>query len=284
MAALRNDLSIDYICVTEGATDVVFYQNINNIPFKNSNIKYIYQNPGSDGSIQLTGKESVVFAYKRFNIKFPKDLKKCIFIIDHDYDGLDEEKYCLSCIEKKAITVLPVYSFENYFLNRKNVDHIFSVISSDKSYLFEFFTLMKTYIETMAEYFALRSVITSNYHKNQFKKLRSCNYGRIDENSLCNIEYINGTINPTQHLSRSIKEMRNAIETYDDLSRAVKRTINKYLNDLDLKYVRGKTIFRVLENFIWNRFGIEFNQNNQLFYENIVKILDIDIKVKFEKT
>ena len=37
----RNDKNIDYVCFVEGTSDIPFYKNFKNSPFKNKNIEFI---------------------------------------------------------------------------------------------------------------------------------------------------------------------------------------------------------------------------------------------------
>ena len=106
----------NYFCIVEGNTDEKFYSNINKniIDLNNSIVYYVYQQHIGNKKI-LEGKKRVITSYENILIqnKFHKDLNKykdlnkLIFIVDHDYDGIDKEY---------NISVTKLYAIENYFV------------------------------------------------------------------------------------------------------------------------------------------------------------------------
>ena len=134
---IRNDDKINYICFVEGTTDINFYKNINNIPFSNKEIYYIHmlykKKGGLDISNELIGKKGIITNYFKIkdNKTLNKSLNKCIFIVDHDYDGLVDRK--LDDNECNNFTITEPYAFENYFLSEDNLKEIFKLFNiSDK--------------------------------------------------------------------------------------------------------------------------------------------------------
>src|SRR6056297_2682001 len=116
MMQVNNNLpkkNYNYFVMVEGKTDVEFYNNCSHPFFKENEIKYLH----STNSVfvpEFKGKKWVISSAKVLHDNFSDSLKKFVCIIDHDVFGLKEFK----SVDKKylnLITVLPVYSIENYF-------------------------------------------------------------------------------------------------------------------------------------------------------------------------
>ena len=78
----------EHISFVEGPDDVKFYKYVkSNTSLQNiDRCNYIYAN---NNEKEVRGKKGVLMMYNYINNNFSKYLDKCIFIVDHDYNGLN---------------------------------------------------------------------------------------------------------------------------------------------------------------------------------------------------
>lgn len=161
--ASQNKPGISYFCFLEGKTDKYFYCGI--LPKKlnasPNSIEYLYAGKGE-------GKESVIFAAQHIlrKKKHENNGKKAIFIVDRDYnDELVSIKY-KDVYDK--LSILPCYSFENfYFSPEENIKIVFRELLSRslwKHKYSEFIDVYATFYKTIVKYCAWKKICVLNYN------------------------------------------------------------------------------------------------------------------------
>ena len=90
-------------------------------------------------------------------------LDRCIFLIDHDYEGALSSKVVVPETLRDNLTITKLYSFENYFLIEENIDKIFKLFGLDDVNVFK--QKLNNFVEEIREYNRLKSAINISYMK-----------------------------------------------------------------------------------------------------------------------
>ena len=286
---------IDYICFVEGPTDPDFYSQINNTSLSNKKIRFIRSlTTDESGEADEIGKEGVLKKYyKMFEYPNYKEiLNKCIFIVDHDYEGLVSEKYDSDYINKEAFSVTPYYSFENFFLTDINIKKIFEHFNIDENSYNDFMDYLTTFIFENSEYSRLKSSVTIACKKGKYNtKLPSSvvkvPYGKFAGNEMTPYHIFNFIFdNPKYHFfNKKFMDIKNdkmkesVYSNYLIKSYYLNET-NKFINNRD--YIRGHDIYKLLEQYLYQKHKINIKQldynNKTSRYNEIVKILTVDME------
>ena len=173
-----NNPSIKLFCFVEGCSDKSFYSGV--LPaiykLKLEQIEFIINQDSEHDSNEylLVGKKSVLkmcaWIFSEFNDKLPS----CKFIVDRDYDDLDPEKHNVSQEILSYITILPCYSFENFYFIPENLEIVFKCIfgSVRSAYLNEFSSLLSFFLSESCEYNALkRTIVKFSLHEKYWQQL-----------------------------------------------------------------------------------------------------------------
>ena len=173
-------------------------------------------------------------------------MRRCLFIVDHDYDGLDCRRYGLSELARKYINVLPVYSFENYFLNQKNM---FLVLDRAGLPMKEAIMVNKAIMnikEETIDFFACKCVITVKSQEDKYKKLRSI-MNKFNESDLFKLNIKQDPPLRYSYILFESGRMKDVIFEISDLKAYFNKVREKLLEDNDNRYVKGKVIFWLLD-------------------------------------
>lgn len=81
-------------------------------------------------------------------------LDRCIFLIDHDYEGALSSKVVVPETLRDNLTITKLYSFENYFLIEENIDKIFKLFGLDDVNVFK--QKLNNFVEEISEYNRLK--------------------------------------------------------------------------------------------------------------------------------
>ena len=286
---LNRGYNYKYICIVEGKTDRLFYSNINSINL-NDNVRYLwnYRDCNTVDDIDL-GKDAVIGSYNMIkkNPKFSKVLNKCIFIIDHDYDGAKSMKYEYDEDRENKMSITKGYSFENYFLEEENIKRIFNYLGKTENDISRFESKYKQFINEIGEYVRLKSSTIEIKKKgnpyydcyaysyktpinNISKEIFDFNF----DNYHYNVNYFNKNI-----MLEEIQRMKNFINKYENRNALL--FYNNFSKNIGFKrdYVRGHEAMNFLKAYLKDVFEIELCDNpaNELFIE-LTKVLDVDFK------
>ncbi|MDO4996111.1 MAG: DUF4435 domain-containing protein [Bacilli bacterium] len=259
----RNYIDTDNnVCFVEGPDDKRFYRFIKGNDKLHSIHKsdYIYSNKNSNES---HGKRGVLLMYNYLYNKFSSYLDKCIFIVDHDYNGL--VGYGVS--NEKGITVTKNYAFENYFLEDSNIDKIFNYfnISND---IDNFKKILKKYIIDVGDFVRVKSTLTNN------KQVHVSSI--FSNNEIFTFNFNNSNIFNTNYMEKEITNMFDAIKknskAYDFYLVKAKDYMHSY------RWIRGHDIYNFLYEYLKQIHNKDINNDDT--YREIVKLLDVNINVR----
>lgn len=279
----RNDKNIDYVCFVEGTSDIPFYKNFKNSPFKNKNIEFIRMKTTYETDEQEDiGKDGVIKNY--LNICSDKILKqylsKCIFLVDNDYEGLVSSNFELYDFDKKRFAITKTYSFENYFFKDYNIKAIFNYFNINDIELTKFLNLLNTFIDDVDEYNRLKSSVVIACKKGFYNTLlpRSSYYSpdeifHFDFNGKYHY-YFNSYLMKKQN-----EKMMYAISYSDKIKDYYYNISPKFSGTTD--FIRGHDLYKFIMVYFKQIFEIDLspNQNNDE-YINVIKQLSVDIDIK----
>lgn len=286
----RNDKTIDYICYVEGPTDPDFYQNIKNTGLSSKKIKFIRSLTTSEGATKIDiGKEGVIKKY--YDISSIDELKKSIFIIDHDYEGVISEFYSKDELNSNVFTITKGYAFENYFCTEDNLLKIFNYFGLPRYEYDKFISLMYKFVEEVSYYNRLKSCTTIACKNCKYRtKLPSTSifflYGpktgqKIEAKDIFNFDF-NGKYE--YYFYKTLMEKQN--KKIEDVIKNNELIMEYYDNESikfenNIRYVRGHDLYNFLEKYLYQKFNINISPNKkdrrQSKYIEIVRILNVDI-------
>lgn len=288
----RTDKTIDYICYVEGPTDPDFYQNIKNTSLSSKKIKFIRSLTTREGASKSDiGKEGVIKNY--YNISSTNELRKSIFIIDHDYEGLISEFYPKDDLNSNVFTITEGYAFENYFCTEENLLKIFNYFNLPKSEYDKFINLIYKFVEEISYYTRLKSCTTiacknCKYHTRLPSTSIFFLYGpktgqKIESNDIFNFDF-NGKHNYYFYkvlMEKQNRKIENAIKNNKLIMEYFYNESIKFENNI--RYVRGHDLYNFLEKYLYQKFNININpsikERRHSKYLDIVRILNIDISL-----
>lgn len=251
-----------YVGFVEGPDDRNFYSSVkcNKSLCSIDDNNYIYSN---NDSKENRGKNGVIVMYNYINNRFPYYLDKCVFIVDHDYNGLDN--YDVS--NKDAITVTKAYAFENYFLMGDNVRKIFHYLKIDDDYE-HFMNKLKYFLYDVSEFVKLKSTITNN----KFLHVNSL----YSNNQIFTFDFSENDYFKFDYMEKENENMLNVIKRNKGGYKYYKNKTDIFTNKVD--WVRGHDIFNFLSAYL--KYFHDKDISNEKVYNSIVKLLDVDIEVK----
>ncbi len=257
-----------YCCFVEGKTDPKFYSNLKNKVFSNiSNYlfaKYL------ENSEELLGKSAVIQSYNYIATKVSNKLDKCIFIVDHDYSGLDNYKV----VNKNAISITKPYAFENYFLEDRNVKLIFDYYNISYDYD-NFSNLVDKFVADIDDYNRLKSATTAYTNTNINNSLVVI--PNIYKDQLRDIFYFDFKKDPyfyIDRMNREVENMKKYVKNSVGANNYYKYTSINFSNKRE--WIKGHIIFDFLRVYLKQIHNINIFKN----YNEIVNNMDVDIIIK----
>lgn len=262
----------DYFCIVEGKTDVLFYSSIRHSFFKKKQIDYFHADSNSRNKDLLVGKEAVINTCSILLAKNPSLMKRCVFIVDHDDFGVKNyiDKYSESVLSK--ITVLPVYSFENYFFNTHNFRRvIMPLFSSEFRKVFDDKFLY--FKECAIRYFSLKRVITATYQFSTLKKLDNFKPKYTENDIFCFLPKENFI--DLDKLNYEVENMMSAIIESKPHNKLYKDSLNLLENNID--FIKGKILYGFFAAILKDI--TEKDVGDKRIYIELVKKLEVDLEV-----
>lgn len=291
MNIYRNRNDIDYICFVEGPTDPLFYENIKNTVISKKKKEYIRMlTTDETDSGNNVGKEGVIKNYFNISRKFKDLLYKCIFIIDHDYEGLVSQYYEKEDLNENVFSITPYYAFENFFLTDENLYKIFKHFEIENYYK-DFIKFLNQFVDETSNYSRLKSSITiackkGKYHTYLPSSQTIIPYGKLKGQIMTpyNIFHFNFNNYYPHFYNKNFMELKN-----EDMWKAIKDSelIRSYYNNETQKFinnrnlVRGHDIYKLLEEYLKQRCGINISQkqlDKKSRYKEITELLNIQMQ------
>lgn len=264
-AGVREYLNKDYlVCFVEGPDDKKFYRFIRNKnTFKEiDKDNYIYANNDKDESL---GKKCVLLMYDYINNNYKDSLDKCIFVVDHDYNGLNGYK-----VNKDFITITKPYSIENYYLNKDNLYLIFNYINHLDDYN-DFIELLDGFIYDLSDFVRLKSTITNLKKDSGFRYFKLYDNNKIFKFDFNNVPYFN-----VDYLNEEVKNMKKAISTNTSALNYYNYLSKEFSGKVE--WIRGHDIYKLLKYYI--RYNYNIDIDNDKIHSDIIKMIDVDIDIK----
>ena len=273
MSMYINDPNFDNYCVVEGRTDEHFYKHLPVSPFADSKTAFIYKDYEPKSSV--AGKSAVIYAFKRFLVKFPSNMKNTMFIVDHDYDGLDYKKYGIADKYRKLIVVLPVYSFENYFLSRENIMITLSTLGYSQDIAKSIHSRLMDIKEETLEYHICKYIIINKANDPKYRNLSRINY-KYNEDHMFSIDSASGKLRNIENLFYEICSMKTEIFNYPELQILYDTIRESMTNDSDNRLIKGKLLLGVLNDLLCSHKSSCITYKNHYLYAEIVSSLKIE--------
>lgn len=156
----RKKYRFEHFVFVEGTTDRHFYINTSRDELS-KNAYYLYREYDEDAVDDLFGKESVLYCLHHIaqDKELSKDLNKCIFIIDKDFDYYGE--YIPPNLEKTGCIVQKTlgHSMENYLFTANNPRNVLQYVHFPCD-VNDFLNKFDEFAKGMSTYYAINSEIT----------------------------------------------------------------------------------------------------------------------------
>jgi hypothetical protein len=270
----KNIPHIKMFCFVEGPTDQKFYKGViernygliqekNEVVFlfHGSNIENDYKLASNYNQSILfeKGKKSVIkaFLYIAEKEKSKNNINRCKFIVDSDYDEIDDYKEIeiLPKEKRKLLVVLPCYSFENYYLSENNIEIVLKhYLPNCDIYINDFNKKFKEFILKISTYCSWKKIVVKNkFHEKYRDKLK-----KVHQDD--GMEYLNRIT-----ISNDKVEIDNRFFAFVDLaieellentSENDKKLISLLINSYRLnfivepQYIHGKIVLKFLIEYL----------------------------------
>ena len=263
----------DFFCLVEGKTDEIFYNNVNHPFFKRNRIEFLYMPSAKQKPDYLVGKEAVIEACSMVFKENKELLKRCIFIVDHDDFGISY--YCNVYPEKcfEYITVLPVYSFENYFFQQYNLNQVLMPLFQEQKE--EFLESYNKFLDSIVEYFALKRVITASCQLNELSRL---DYKKdYSDDIIFSFDFSSGEPFDKIKLKHEIGKMAKLVKKSKEHRDFYKKSVEILSNNRE--YIKGKVLFNFFANYLKYVNELDLTDCYKCGYIHFIKKVKIDLKV-----
>jgi len=275
----KNDPKIKLFCFVEGDSDIVFYKGI--IPglykLTPEQVSFIINQDSAADNIgySLYGKRSVIKMCDYILAEHNDFLHQCKFIIDRDYDDLDFEKYGVSDEIGSYVTILPCYSFENYYFMAENLQIIFRTLFGSMEFLYfnEFTKLLADFLSESCQYNALKRLTVKFSLHEKYPKLLSQFLNFNDDE----YEYL---ISDGRKLTLNIEPLKSvaikAQTLFSDASiyetRLLQYAYEQYCTEMreDPLIIKGKLLFSLLVKYINFNSTENYTYHDLYWYSNLL--------------
>lgn len=265
----HSDSEYDYICCVEGKEDEAFYRSVNMPLFTENKVRFLYADyDANKKNNHDESKQAVVVSCEEIYKRHPKAFGKCAFIVGHDYFGLDDCKHSINSEVKKFITVLPVYSFENYFMQDENLKRI---LNSHLNYndINKFLLKYKQFIVDIRDYFALKRTIYAQEHMDYEES--------VEDDDLFFFNFREEPFFRVDKFQYERKAMQAIMTSHPHLDGYFENS--KEILSSCTDFTKGKVLLRFLIDYLKQVHGIDINMYRGKGYEDLVNRLQVDLDV-----
>lgn len=279
----RVDKDIDYICFVEGSSDILFYKNFKNSPFKHKNVAFVRMRTTDETDEEEDiGKDGVIKNYLNIssNQTLKQYLSKCIFLVDNDYEGLVSSHFELFDFDKKRFAITKTYSFENYFFKDYNIKVIFDYFNINDCELNKFLNFLNIFVDDVDKYNRLKSSVVIACKKGIYNvSLPKSSYYSPDQIFHFDFKgkyhyYFNSDLMRKQN-----RFMMDAINHSYKIKNYYYNVSSKFSGTTD--FIRGHDLYKFMMVYFRQIFDINLNPNKyNTDYINIIKMLSVDIDIK----
>lgn len=254
----------------EGNSDETFYKNTS-ISILRDKSAYLYAdyNPDSRGP---KGKKVVYAAYEtiRNNDNLRYELDKCLFIIDKDYEYYKKNH---------VFTITEGHSMECYFLERENVDIIFSYFKLTEADAQKFWALFVDFAGKCYEFYALKGTWTYIYDDKKRAEGISDGYRYLNDfASIFRFEFRDGSYSFCEEkLEIELKLLRDALNANN---RFIPYYEKLYADIKDNpRMIRGHDAYEFLKQYLLQVHGITIHNNLKELIP-VIKDMGVELNIK----
>lgn len=229
-----------YICFVEGNTDKRFYKGCLYKICNVSQDEIFFIHGSKDENDDVKGKKAVLEMFK-----YCEQIKKRkihTFIIDKDYENI--ENVLTTPEQKEGITVLPCYSFENFYLQKENLKAVLKQFFEGNIDLIysDFINNCNKFMQVIVEYCACKKA--SIFHECKEISIRS-----TVEKAFRQVNF-----DKTNMFDENIlKEIKKEINEWKlKANPLLYKEYEKFLNELknNISDIKGKILFYFIIDYI----------------------------------
>ena len=240
-------------CVSKLRTDLYFF-----------GLKDDYANDEKE----ILGKKAVLTCYS--SLKHRKDIgssfKRCIFIIDRDYDPeIECSDIEILQEDKERLSMTCGHSFENYFLEQENLRKLFAYYSLSELDFKEYQNHFCAFSERAGKFFAALATISFYYGDSRRKYIQGYKVDTIFNNDILIDEGIDMELYRYEY--NQMMEYIQQDNKYLDFYKRTKKTIMEAPG----LYIRGHNCYYHLEQYLAKRHHVYLAAD----YRRIAKIFTI---------
>lgn len=259
---VRGNQQYQRIVFVEGESDKKFYDGnlYKCLEIPKTQVRYICNRPQG-------GKDSVIRAYRFVNSKAGKDLKRCVFIVDRDYNDLDEASKYLQPVDLNHITILPCYSFENYYIYKENLKSLIYDMAQDEGeqHFNLFWAKLEVFLEKINDYCALKKTIVK--HDLRVNQIKPLDDHLMNWETSAALEFTDFNANDINNVAEAIRSM-GFYEQYLKSKRFLRENPNR---------IKGKILFEFLLKYIQIEMNMKLHRD-ALYQKGAFLSIDLDVK------
>lgn len=271
-----NEKDIDYFCFVEGSTDKYFYNSISHDFFSMNKIHYIFMGYKKFNEYEK-GKKAVILATKVVSKRHRKLLRRFVFIADHDYFGIDEYKKVIEEKYLNMLTILPVYSYENYYFYKNNLNNGLGSYLNDRQ-LSDLNNELSTFCKETIDYFALKATKTAAHAQSKYnncKELIEYQHSSKDKNififDFSSKEYFKKDLldYEVNQLRRIVYKEPKTKKLYEKLKTTISQGKDFY---------KGKILFQYMTDYL--KYHYNLNAKHGKLNNEINRLLEVDLDIR----
>ena len=255
----------------EGSSDATFYKNTS-ISILADKSAYLYAEYDSDPNIEK-GKKVVYSAFdcirKNENLRY--ELDKCIFVIDRDYEYYRNNR---------VFSITEGHSMECYFLERDNIDIIFSYFNLTEKDANSFWGMFYDFAGKCYEFFALKG--TWSYMIEETRKTRSnltkCYEKRNDNAEIFTFKFIGESYSFNEDkLNEEIDLLRDVLQSNKNFMPYYQKLYADIKDNPNM--IRGHDAYEFLKQYLLQIHGITIHNNLKELIP-VIKDMGVELDIK----
>ncbi len=254
----------------EGSSDETFYKNTS-ISILRDKTAYIYADYNPDPR-EAKGKKVVYAAYEsiRNNENLRYELDKCIFIIDKDYEYYKKNQ---------VFTITEGHSMECYFLERENIDVIFSYFKLSGADAQKFWELFTDFASKCYDFFALKGTWTYIYAEKKRTEVITEGYNSLyDNTAIFKFDFDGESYSFCEDKFKiELKLLRDSLSAND---RFISYYEKLYADIKDNpRMIRGHDAYEFLKQYLLQVHGITIHNNLKELIP-VIKDMGVELDIK----
>ena len=243
----RSEYPNSHYIFVEGPSDKKFYSSTKVSKLQTDLYFYSVRDDFEDNNIKIVGKDAVLRCYSF--LKERDDLescfKRCIFIIDRDYDPeINTAEVRLSQEDKKRLCMTYGHSFENYFFEKENLRELFYYYDMSEKALNEYWEHFTLFSEKASKFFSALATVTYFFRVSEKKYIPRYKVEDIFFNDVFVDEGIDSKLFRLEYqkMMESIQINKKHMEYYKETKKEIEKAPGLY--------IRGHNCYYHLEQYL----------------------------------